>query len=83
MEQIDQDLDTSLKNRSVRSVYLITCSQVDSRLSREAFAEVVVNAFESTNPNSKSKLLQWVCSQEKHKDGGQHFHMAVKLSSRR
>ena len=83
MEQIDQDLDTSLKNRSVRSVYLITCSQVDSRLSREAFAEVVVNAFESTDPNSKSKLLQWVCSQEKHKDGGQHFHMAVKLSSRR
>ena len=64
---------------SHRSVYLITFSQCDSsQLSRVQFAEVIVEAWHTC---SRSKIIQWVVSLEAHENNGNHFHMAIKLSS--
>ncbi|XP_071840223.1 uncharacterized protein [Apostichopus japonicus] len=63
--------------RQVRMVYLITYSPADETLcaSRENFAEQVRGSFESVGAH----IIQWVCCQETHQDGGKHYHMAVKL----
>ena len=62
-----------------RSVYLITFSQCDSsELSRVQFAELIVEAWHTC---SRSKIIQWVVSLEAHENSGNHFHMAIKLSS--
>ena len=59
------------------SIYLITFSQCgDSGLNKSEFAELIVYAFKEC---SRSKILQWVSSEEMHQDGGKHFHMAMKL----
>ena len=60
-----------------QSVYLITYSQADlSRLpTREKFATDVVNAFNE----GKVKVKSWVCCREAHKEGGLHYHLAIKL----
>ena len=64
---------------SHRSVYLITFSQCDSsELSRVQFAELIV---EASHTCSRSKIIQWVVSLEAHENSGNHFHMAIKLSS--
>ena len=64
---------------SHRSVYLITFSQCDSsELSRVQFAELIVEAWHAC---SRSKIIQWVVSLEAHENSGNHFHMAIKLSS--
>ena len=64
---------------SHRSVYLITFSQCDSsELSRVQFAELIVEAWHTC---SRSKIIQWVVSLEAHENSGNHFHMAIKLSS--
>lgn len=67
-----------LSERAVRQVYLITFSQANLKQfpTRRSFAEAVVCAFTATDAN---KVLQWVCSSEQHKNGGSHYHMAVKL----
>ena len=66
-----------LLDHKVRSVYLITYSKADtSRFNRQTFAEAVVSLFN----NGKAKVVKWVCAMEKHQDGGNHFHLAVKLS---
>jgi len=78
----DQQL---LSSRQVRSVYLLTYSQADVDVvpSREEFSRVVLDSFKNADPCSHCEVVQWVCSQELHKDGGIHYHMAVKLSARR
>ena len=38
---------------------------------------MVVNAFESS-PRA-AKVIQWACGQESHRDGGTHYHLAIKL----
>ena len=68
--------------RNARLVYLITYSRVDVDITptRQSFANLVVDAFNSLPCN----ILQWVVGKEAHSDGeGFHYHMAVKLDSRR
>ena len=75
--------ESTLNHRSMRFVYLITCSQVQLEIAptRQAFSDIVVEAFENSDPGAKP--VHWVCSQEEHQNGGIHYHMAVKLSRRR
>ena len=86
----DDDLQVSETVRNVqpknaRFVYLITYSQADLSLvpERESFVLLVVHAFRNADPLSACNILNWVCSMEHHSDGGVHYHMAVKLESRR
>lgn len=74
-----------VKPTNARQIYLITYSQADLSLAptREAFSTFVLEAFENADPCSISTVLQWVCSKETHTSGGMHYHMAVKLGSRR
>lgn len=67
----------TMPHRTVRQVYLLTYSQADEDKFpiRASFANAVVNAFQ----NCPAQLQQWVCSMEKHRNGGTHFHMAVKM----
>ena len=75
----------SLRSREVRSVYLITYSRADLEVvaSREEFSRLVLDSFANADPCTHSEVVQWVCSKEAHRDGGFHFHMAVKLNARR
>ena len=74
-----------LNGRKVRSVYLITYSKANVEIiaSRESFALVVLDSFQNADLTSKTKVVQWVCSQERHKNGQIHYHMAVKLDRNR
>ena len=69
-----------LLSPQMRSVYLITYSQHYLRkfLTRESFANVVVNAF-----SDQVIVTRWVCSREKHAEVGEHYHIAVKLDRNR
>ena len=71
----------ALSRRQVRSVYLITYSRVQADIiaSRTAFAEVNVDAFKNADQKIANRVLQWVCSEERHSNGGIHYDMAVKL----
>ena len=73
-----------LSSRQVRSIYLLTYSQADVFVvpTREEFARVVLDSFKNADPCSHCEVVQWVCSQELHRDGGIHYHMAVKLSAK-
>ena len=75
----------TLNSRQVRFVYLITYSQADLDLvpTREEFSRIVLDSFSNADPSTGVEVLQWACSQEEHRDGGFHYHMAVKLSARR
>lgn len=74
-----------LNSRDVRRVYLITYSQANLEIvpTREAFARIILDAFENAVPESNCAVVHWVCSQEGHVHGGVHYHMAVKRSGRR
>lgn len=74
-----------LNGRRVRSVYLITYSKANVEIiaSRESFAVVVLDSFQNADPTSKTRVAQWVCSQERHQNGEIHYHMAVKLDRNR
>jgi len=68
-----------LTQSAVRQVYLVTYSQVDAAIfpTRTSFAEAILEAFScSTN----ATILHWVCTSEKHVNGGMHYHMALKLN---
>ena len=56
----------NLSNRQHCSVYLITYSQADEQivLSHESFAVIVVDAYENSDPETQSCVVQWVCSEE-------------------
>lgn len=58
-----------------RSTYLVTYSQADREKieSMDEFAHVIINEFKDCN------VLQWVSCEEDHKDGGIHYHCAIKL----
>ena len=51
--------------------------------SRESFAVVVLDSFQNADPTSKTRVAQWVCSQERHQNGEVQYHMAVKLDRNR
>ena len=74
-----------LNSRRVRLVYLLTYSQADLELvpTREEFSCIVLDSFAHADLCSPSEVVQWVCSKEAHRDGGVHYHMAVKLNKRR
>ena len=73
-----------LSLRQVRSVYLLTYSQADVFVvpTWEEFARVVLDSFKNADPCSHCKVVQWVCSQELHRDGGIHNHMAISARRR-
>ena len=62
-----------------KSTYLVTYSQADPNKigSREEFASIVVDQF---NKGGSNRVLHWACCKEKHKDGGDHYHLALKLN---
>ena len=66
-----------LNESAVRQVYLVTYTQADLKKfpTRRCFAEAVIRSFHGTNAN----VLHWVCCREVHKNGGYHYHMAIKL----
>ena len=53
------------------------------RSNRESFLQLVLDSFDNAEPLTRCEIVQWVCSQERHGDGGIHYHMAVKLNARR
>ena len=62
---------------SVRKVYIITYSNGDTdAFDRHSCAHAIVAAFEE---NTTSKVLQWACCMESHKEGGFHFYMCILL----
>ena len=85
VSEVDSANTESLSSRDVRRVYLITYSQANLEIvpTREAFARIILDAFDNAVPESNATVIHWVCSQESHADGGLHYHMAVKLSGRR
>ena len=42
-----------------------------------------MDSFSNADPSSPVEVVQWACSKEEHRDGGSHYHMAIKLSTRR
>ena len=42
---------------------------------RDGFSDAVLEAFRQT----PAQVEQWVCAKEPHEDGGDHYHMAIKL----
>ena len=74
-----------LSSSHVPSIYLLTYSQADVFVvpTREEFARAVLDSFKNADPCSHCEVVQWVCRQELHRDGGIHYHMAVKLRARR
>ena len=42
---------------------------------REVFARAIVESFSM----GTAKVVQWVCCREKHRKGGDHYHLAIKL----
>lgn len=73
----DIEFDPSVSDNRVRKVYLITHSQADLDVfpTRQSFANAVLKSFE----NVPAQVLQWCCCIENHRDGGVHFHMAIKF----
>ena len=64
-----------------REVYLITYSQADvvKATDRAKFAELICSEFN----RSDSVVDKWVCSAEIHREGGFHYHLAIKLHKQR
>ena len=58
-----------LSSCKVHSVYLLTLSQADVCFlpTREEFAKVL-ESFKNADPCSHYEVVQWVCSQELHRD---------------
>ena len=73
--------ESPLTQQQVRSVYLLTFSQADLSIfpDKESFASAVCEAVLKCD-GPKAKIVQWTCCKEKHKKGGTHFHMAIKLN---
>ena len=80
MDSADEFQSSSLDPRSHRKTYLVTYSQANRILypTRESFGQDVVDSFNSGE--SKVKVLYWACCLESHQNGGDHYHLALKLS---
>ena len=78
---------TSTSNRShfvctMTSVYLVTLSQAEGTFaSKRAFGEAVAAAFKAQF--GERAVLQWAAAEERHQDGGLHYHMTIKLDRSR
>ena len=58
-------------------MYLVTYSQADVAKfpTREVFARAIVESFSV----GTAKVVLWVSCREKHRKGGDHYHLAIKL----
>ena len=58
---------------------MLTYSRANKSIisSRQEFVDAVLIAFQLSG--NGAQVLQHVCAQERHSDGGIHYHMAVKL----
>ena len=65
-----------LPQRATREVFLMTYSQADAQYTKEGISEIVVNAFQESG---NAIVEKWVCAKEPHRNGGFHFHIALKL----
>lgn len=69
-----------------RRMYLVTYSQADTIRfpTRKSFADFVVAAFNKSYAKTKktnpTRVIQWSVALEKHQDGGDHYHVALRLS---
>ena len=74
-------MDQQLARDALRRSYLITYSQVDKSKfpTRESFAECIVKHF--NEGKSKAEVHHYACCLEDHEDGGEHYHVALKLSA--
>ena len=77
------DFDRELNVRQTRRVYLITYSQADlGKIPNcQAFVDCILEAFSQRNENQASHPEHWSCCMEDHRDGGKHYHLAIKLSA--
>lgn len=80
------EINSSLRSREQRLVYLVTYSRADLEKipNREAFAEMVSLAWMEM---AGVKVVQWVVARELHADAEateshSHYHMAMKLEKR-
>lgn len=84
MSELDNSLEdfqsTQLSRKKMRRSYLVTYSQADLERfpSRESFGQAVASAFDGGS--GKVKVQYWACALENHEKGGQHYHVALKLS---
>ena len=76
MAEVGDEIDRIKPRRS----YLVTYSKANLEKfpTRESFAEAVVETFVSKR--SCSKPQHWACCIEKHADGDNHYHLAMKLT---
>ena len=79
MNDLD-DFQTQASKKCVRRTYLVTYSQADRVKfpTRESFGEVVAKAFNAGS--GKVGVDYWACCLEEHKNGGEHYHVSVKLT---
>ncbi len=72
----DQEGCQQITRRSNRQVYMVTLSQASMALvpTRESFADALLEAYSTVN----AQVVQWCVSKERHRQGGYHYHMAVK-----
>ena len=71
----------SLSKKTLRRSYLITYSQCirETFPSRESFGQAVASTFDEEGV-SKFKVEYWASALENHKNGGEHYHVIIKLS---
>ena len=75
----DDFITTILTNtRNARRTYLVTYSQADlvKFPDRKSFGDAVCTQFNKGTVN----VLHWACSLEPHNNGGEHYHVSLKLS---
>ena len=69
--------DECLSEKEFRSVYLVTYSLCGMAKFPTClvFARAMVESFST----STAKVVHWVCCREKHRKGGDHYHLAIKI----
>ena len=70
----------TLRDHQASTVYLVTYAQADLKKvgSRKAFADIVTGAF---NQNKLFNCVEyWCCAKERQREGGRHYHLALKLT---
>ena len=78
---MDEFQGTQLVNsRLPRRTYLVTYSQANLTKfpTRKEFRKCIKKHFNSGS--GKVKVQHWACAKEKHKNGGVHYHVALKLT---
>ena len=68
------------RDHQARTVHLVTYSQADVKKvgNPKAFADIVTGAF---NENKLFNCVEyWCCAKERHREGGCHYHLALKIT---